>query len=382
MQQKYNSARVARNLKVIAELKSNNPKACTLKQYTGWGGLREAIYTPEIYRQLKQLLTQDEITSIKKTLTSAYYTPVELVKFIYQAITKLNRPFKRVLEPSIGHGVFIEHMPEAIKNNAEIVAIEIDSASCELVKRLYPTVKLHQLGFEAYQSNQPFDLIIGNPPYGRDSLQDEKHSDLAHLKIHHYFVAKCMRLLSDNGILAMVLPRYFLDNRRDHARAIIQNEGGSLLAAYRLPDDLFNDAKVTVDVVFLTKQKGAKDWLTVDTKLIDGKWVFISRYFNQNPNNVIGKLATIEAFGRSELTCRKASNNVFEVLNSHLSAFPPKKSASLHEIKCNIANRLNAISKEISKLMDERAKLEQAQHQIIAKEQVIAKQFTEAIPLF
>ena len=64
-----------------------------------------------------------------------------------------------------------------------------------------------------------------------------------------------MRLLKPGGLLAMVLPSYFLDNQSKHVRKIIADEGGNLLAAYRLPDDMFDDAKVTVDVVFLVKEK-------------------------------------------------------------------------------------------------------------------------------
>ena len=48
-----------------------------------------------------------------------------------------------------------------------------------------------------------------------------------------------MRMLNPNGILAMVLPSYFMDNVREHARDIIAQDGGRLIAAFRLPDDLF-----------------------------------------------------------------------------------------------------------------------------------------------
>jgi hypothetical protein len=51
----------------------------------------------------------------------------------------------------------------------------------------------------------------------------------------------------------MVLPRYFLDNAKQHVRNLIAEEGGTLLAAYRLPDDVFSDAKVCTDIVFLRK---------------------------------------------------------------------------------------------------------------------------------
>ena len=45
------------------------------------------------------------------------------------------------------------------------------------------------------------------------------------------------------GIIAMVLPQFFLDNVRDHARDIIAASGVNMLSAYRLPDNLFANAK-------------------------------------------------------------------------------------------------------------------------------------------
>ena len=49
--------RIKGNLEVLAVLADNGNKSRIngdiLSQYTGWGGLREAIFTPSVYRQLK-----------------------------------------------------------------------------------------------------------------------------------------------------------------------------------------------------------------------------------------------------------------------------------------------------------------------------------------
>ena len=42
----------------------------------------------------------------------------------------------------------------------------------------------------------------------------------------------------------MILPQFFLDNTKDHARNIINESGVNLILAYRLPDNLFADAKL------------------------------------------------------------------------------------------------------------------------------------------
>ena len=204
--------RSTQNLSILASFKNNGEDPELLKQYTGWGGLRKAIYTPEVYRELKKSLTPQEISSLKQTLSSAYYTPAKLVQFIYGFLEVQGFTGRDILEHSIGHGVFVEHMPSSIGQNSRITAVEIDVISSQIVQKLYPDITLHTQGFETWHTKQRFDAIIGNPPYGSQMLFDKQHPDLKDFCIHHYFIAKGMRLLKPEGFLAMVLPSYFMDN--------------------------------------------------------------------------------------------------------------------------------------------------------------------------
>lgn len=87
----------------------------------------------------------------------------------------------------------------------------------------------------------------------------------------------------------MVLPSYFLDNEVHHAREIIHHDGSALLAAFRLPDDLFSDARVTVDIVFLYKGATDKRWLKTQKKGVGGYKLPINEYFvAQHPEHIIG----------------------------------------------------------------------------------------------
>lgn len=51
--------RIEKNLKALKLLSNNDPniseeqKREVLNTYSGWGGLRDAIFTPSVYRQLK-----------------------------------------------------------------------------------------------------------------------------------------------------------------------------------------------------------------------------------------------------------------------------------------------------------------------------------------
>ncbi len=305
MSHMINVERIKKNVDIILELKKDQPNMELLKSYSGWGGLRDGMYTPSIYHAIKNTMSDDELSSIKKTFRSAYYTPANLVNFIYKVLDKLNCQPKRILEPSAGSGAFIEHMPHMMRSNAEIHAVETDNISCQLLSSLYPDLHIHRLGFEQFNHGN-FDLIIGNPPYGQIYLKDRCHSDLTQFSIHHYFVAKSMRLLNNNGLLAMVVPRYFLDNPKKHVREIIAKEGGSLIAAFRLPDNLFQDAKVTVDIVILRKSAiGSDEWLTVRQVGSGKKSAYLNNYFFSHKNHVRGKLKFINVYGRTEISCKQ-----------------------------------------------------------------------------
>lgn len=245
--------RVEKNLQVLQLLANNElnmskeEKIKILNQYTGWGGLRDAIYIPSVYKELKKYLSDAKITSIKQSTNSAYYTPELLIKFIWSIISRLGFKGGKVLEPAAGIGAFLDNMPKSLYLDSTIDLVETDLLTCEILVAKYQDLNINRIGFESINyGDRKYDLIISNPPYSSQILEDIYYKDLSHLAVHHFFVAKSARLLKEKGIIAMVLPQFFLDNVKDHARNIIAASGVNLLAAYRLPDNLFAGAKITV----------------------------------------------------------------------------------------------------------------------------------------
>ncbi len=311
--------RVKRNLAVLELLKAkgankddNVANLDLLKKYTGWGGLREAIFTPNIYKELKNHLTDSEINSFKQTIGSAYYTPELLIKFMWSSLISMgfsglrqdgNR--RNILEPSAGIGGFFNHMPAEIAKNSYIDAVELDNISCQLLSKIHPNITIINSSFESFYCNdQRYDLIIGNPPYGSNRAKDIFNPELSDLRIHHWFVAKSAKMLRKNGIIAMILPQFFLDNVKDHVRNIVNEAGVNLILAYRLPDDLFANAKVTVDIVFLQKAAKQFDWQNTRQKKIGEDSKAINEYYFNNPQHILGKLAIIPMYDRLGITCK------------------------------------------------------------------------------
>ena len=99
--------RAGQNLEVLKSLtKKETITPETLKNYSGWGGLKDAISNPDIYKELKSQLSDDEIDSIKRTLSSAYYTPELLVKFMWTALLRMGFRYGNILEPAVGTGAY------------------------------------------------------------------------------------------------------------------------------------------------------------------------------------------------------------------------------------------------------------------------------------
>jgi predicted RNA methylase len=213
-----------------------------------------------------------------------------------------------VLEPAFGAGVFVEAMPNAWRETAKVEAVEMDTLTAKMAQAHFADVSLKCMPFQRYISSKQFEVVIGNPPYGSAVVDDETFwPELNGNRIHHYFVAKAFRYVKVGGYLAMVLPSYFLDKSKQHVRDVIAQDGGRLVAAWRFPCDLFENAKVTVDCVIIQRMDSpqSNEWTKTGRVCIDGVSDTIAQYFIDNPSHILGKLAVATIRGRKQLECRR-----------------------------------------------------------------------------
>ncbi|MDC0535769.1 hypothetical protein OAO18_08185, partial [Francisellaceae bacterium] len=76
-------------------------------------------------------------------------------------------------------------------------------------------------------------------------------------------------------------------------------ENGSIIAAFRLPESLFDNATITVDIVLY--QKGVKNshsFANINHKVIDGYSLSLNEYFINNPSHILGKLTAKKLYGK------------------------------------------------------------------------------------
>ncbi|MGN8648367.1 HsdM family class I SAM-dependent methyltransferase [Gracilibacillus sp. HCP3S3_G5_1] len=132
------------------------------------------VKSMEIISKSKDEITQDDLDFLKENYTSsggllpnsfangAFHTPPAVAKFIWDALRDKLPQNPKVLEPSCGSGVFLEHAPE----DAEITALEIDKTSAKVTSLLYPNANVIEGNAFDFKKRDYFDICIGNPPYG------------------------------------------------------------------------------------------------------------------------------------------------------------------------------------------------------------------------
>lgn len=303
------------NVRVLDELAKPDSNIEILKSYKGFGGLKRCFWNKTLYGQLMRAIRanvgadkeKDTLESLRNTSSSAYYTPQAVIDFMYRYLEQVcNFKGGEILEPSCGNGAFFEYMPESIKNNSEIRGIECDILTAKLTKKIYPYVKMVYDKFEDYDSSKKFDLIIGNPPYSAEKVTDTTMEDISGYTIHNYFIAKAVRLLKDNGLLAFVMPSFFMDKPKGHTRHIVDNEA-VIIDVVRLPDNLFDQATVTVDLVFIRKTGKKIHDITNTVELTQGDAKDeINQFWVKNPNRILGelKLKWVECYKNYIPTCQ------------------------------------------------------------------------------
>ena len=304
-------------LKVLDSEKRNavDDEKRLLARYVGWGGLK-GVFDPDNkqwgrqHAALKSVLTEEEWAAARRSQLDAFYTPPVVAKSMFAAGARLGFNRGRILDPSVGVGNFYGFMPPEMRGSSQLHGCELDILTSQIVAALYPSAKIAKsTGFQAY--NVPagyFDMVIGNPPFGSQTISDEKGSAYSGWSIHNYFFAKSIEMLRPGGIMPMVVSHSFLDKLDPHVRRWIARRA-ELVSGARLPNTAFKEnanTEVVTDVLIFRRvdidnelgDKESPDWLnTTDVVIVNPKTgvtenIAINSYFVNNPQNVLGVNST------------------------------------------------------------------------------------------
>lgn len=269
-----------------------------LAKYVGWGGLSQAFdsnnsqWSSE-YKELKELLTDEEYTAAKGSVLNAHYTSPTVINAIYKGLETLGFDGGNILEPAMGVGNFFGTMPEEMRKNSHLHGVELDSISGRIARQLYQSADIQITGFEKTEfSDNFFDAAVGNVPFGSYGVSDKRYNR-ENFFIHDYFLAKTLDKLAPGGVAALITTKGTMDKENPKVREYLARRG-DLIGAIRLPNNAFKanaGTEVTTDILFFQKREKMAvempDWCYVG-KNNDG--VPVNNYFIDHPEMVLGTM--------------------------------------------------------------------------------------------
>ena len=162
-------------------------------------------------KQSKQLTK--ELSKEDKKNNGIYFTPPSIIAKMMNILFPYFKNITNVLEPSCGSGEFIQRFECFTKFNID--AIEYNETIYNSIKDKFKSNILHR-DFLEWNSPKKYYLSIGNPPFYVMKKNEIKTNKYEHYytgrpNIFVLFIAKSLELLENNGILAFVLPKNFMN---------------------------------------------------------------------------------------------------------------------------------------------------------------------------
>ena len=196
----------------------------------------------------------------------SYYTPPRLCERLLDMATETGVDWStaRVLDPACGGGAFLSPIArrmaaglgdanptEALANiEGRLRGIELDPFAAWL-SQVFLDATLTELGMAGErrpeipiqvddalglpnQKGEGFDLVVGNPPYGRTSLSPRQRKEYerslyGHANLYGVFTDQALRLTRTGGTIAFVTPASFLAGEYFKAlRRLLGREGPPL----------------------------------------------------------------------------------------------------------------------------------------------------------
>ncbi|OFN53636.1 helicase [Streptococcus sp. HMSC034B05] len=317
----------------------------TLAKYVGWGGLADVFDESkegqwEVARSfLKENLSPSEYEAVRESTLTAFYTPKTVIDSVYKILAGMGFKNGNILEPSMGVGNFIGNLPDEM-SKSKFYGVELDSVSGRIGKLLYPESEVQIKGFEETTfSNNFFNAVIGNVPFGEYKVNDREYNKNNFL-IHDYFFAKSIDKVRNDGVIAFITSSGTMDKKDESVRRYIAARA-EFLGAIRLPNDTFKGVagtEVTSDIIFLKKRDSIRerdeDWIHLSE---DENGLTYNKYFVDNPEQVLGSMEEVSGRFGNTIACL------------------PKENADLKELLAKAGTEISKTAKyeEIELLDDE-----------------------------
>ena len=242
----------------------------------------------EIIAKPREHVTEEDIAFLRDNYTStggllpnayaggAFYTPTHVAKFVWKALADRLPAKPRVLEPSVGSGIFLEQAPA----DAEITALELDSTSVKVTSLLYPNAEVIEGDALTHSRRNYYDLVIGNPPYGvtcefeppddDDWVSGSKAKGKRKGKSEVLFIELAIKACKPGGYIAFVLPKGLaFGNYADKLRKYMHANCWQVATVF-LPGETFVHTGTTIETQIMIVRKAPANTPLIDA--VTQKW--------------------------------------------------------------------------------------------------------------
>jgi len=235
----------------------------------------------------------------QKDTNGIFYTPYKVVDKIVSSITFA--PNSRIVDPGCGSGNFLIQAYKKMKKNniptndiiQNLYGYDIDEIAVLLAKIniyildndiVFENINIFVQDFLNDDINETFDVIIGNPPWGKKYTREEKEKiskkySVAFSKMDSFsqFMIKSFDILNPAGTLGFVLPSSILNIavHKDIREFLLRHKINSIQRIGREFEEIVTD----VIVINVSKEDGTDNVCKYDDTEI------FQRNFKENPNS-------------------------------------------------------------------------------------------------
>lgn len=165
-----------------------------------------------------------ELSNSNRTENNAFYTNRALITEMVKLMPDFDKDSIRIMEPSVGVGNFIPLIVKKYEGkNLIFDLVDIDGDSIRVTKALlekyrFPkNVRINYINddFLLHSFSKKYDLIVGNPPFGKVKSTDKKLEEYKASAINKgtnnicsFFLDKIQSL---GGYVALVFPKFILN---------------------------------------------------------------------------------------------------------------------------------------------------------------------------
>ncbi len=207
-----------------------------------------------------------------------YFTNPDIAMFMAKSI--LDERTETVLDPAVGHGVFLKCLEKISTKKLKYTAYDIDSQMIEKIKNdNLSEIELYEGDYLADITERKYDGVICNPPYNKFQKIPKRKEYISNFKENFgidmsgycnlcvYFLIKSLNELKKNGKCAYIMPYEFLNTGYGTEIKRFMLNDRRLKTIYRINYNinLFDDATTTSCIILFDGAKhNSVNFITVN----------------------------------------------------------------------------------------------------------------------